>query len=153
RRATTTPGASSSISSTTAARSRPTFARWDPPCRPSTGRAPTNRDRGYSARSPVTGLTVVAHDDARHLLARRRGRLLPPVAEKSAAAAIGRVLQLHQETVRISEVQLRRPVLRAAAVLHPHRDVVAQRPDRPGGPLARLDPVALERLDDLVRLE
>src|SRR5204862_7933143 len=43
--------------------------------------------------------------------------------------------------------------LRAAAILHPHADVVPHRTDGPRLRLARLDAVALERPDDLVGVE
>ena len=59
-----------------------------------------------------------------------RARLLADVAEIAAAAAVLRVLQLHQQAVGIGEVELRRAFRRAAAVLHPHRHVVPHRADR-----------------------
>src|SRR5262245_38416350 len=48
----------------------------------------------------------------------RRSRLRTFVPEITGAAAVADVLDLDEDAVRIGEVQLWRPVLRAAAVLH-----------------------------------
>src|SRR4051812_49291906 len=71
--------------------------------------------------------------------------LLAQVAEEPAAAAVARVLELHQQPVGIGEVQLRRAAWRAAAILHAHRDVVPQRAGGCRRVVARLQAVTLER--------
>src|SRR2546430_17733629 len=70
----------------------------------------------------------------------------------SCSTAATGVLPVPGEPAGNGEAQLRRAFLRAAAVLHPHADVVAHRTDGSRLVLARLDPVALERPDDAVRV-
>src|SRR5206468_1487797 len=75
------------------------------------------------------------------------------VAEKTGAAAIADVLELNEKTVGIGGVQFRRAARRSAAILHPHRHVRHQRTRAAGSAPSWLDAVALERLQDLVRIE
>ena len=63
--------------------------------------------------------------------------------EIAAATAVARILQLHRETVRIGEIELRRSAGRAAAILHPHRHVMTQRTGRTRHLAARLEAEAL----------
>src|SRR5207249_4177461 len=89
--------------------------------------------------------------DARSRLS--RSRLRAHVSHHPRAAAVAHVLQLDEDAVGVREVQLRRPFLRPAAVLHAHADVMAERTHRSGLTLARLDAVTLERFQDLVEFE
>src|SRR5262245_27567659 len=75
------------------------------------------------------------------------------VSQIPGATAVLHVLQLHQQAIRISEIQLWRPIFRAAAIFHSHADVVAHWTDRTGLILARLHAHALERLQDVVGFE
>src|SRR4029450_14065648 len=68
---------------------------------------------------------------------------LTRVPEHTAAAAVTRLLQLHEQAVGIGEVQLRCPFRGAAAVLHPHRDIVAKRTGGAGGGLGGLGAATL----------
>src|SRR5438067_13302247 len=71
---------------------------------------------------------------------------LADVTKEPASAAVARILQLHQQTIGIGEVELRRSAGRAAAILHAHGDVMTHRADRALRAFARLDADALERL-------
>src|SRR5690606_30127849 len=56
-----------------------------------------------------------------------RSIALADFAELAAAPAVTRVLELHESTVRVGEVQLRRAALGTAALRHAQADVVHQR--------------------------
>src|SRR6185436_3505716 len=69
------------------------------------------------------------------------------------SATVTDVLELNQNSIGVCEVQFRRAFLRSSPILHSHADVMSQRADRSRLRVARLDAVALERLDASVRIE
>src|SRR6187399_2939945 len=73
------------------------------------------------------------------------------VTQHSTPSAVARVLQLHHETVRIGEVQLRRAGSRPAAVRHAHAHVVHEWSDWPAP--TGLETEVGERLQYFVEIE
>ena len=83
---------------------------------------------------------------------RRRLRRRAELAEQALAAAVGGVLQLHHDAVRVAEVELRRPLRRAAEFGPPHSH--AHPPRRvPPGRVGRRDAVPAEGPDEAAGVE
>src|SRR6266850_1767389 len=75
------------------------------------------------------------------------------IPQHTPAPTVLCVLQLNQQAVGIREVQFRCSFFCAAAILHPHADVMNQWRWRALRISSWLDAVAFERLDDFFRIE
>jgi len=75
------------------------------------------------------------------------------VPQDTPSSAVGRVLKLNDQAVRVREVEFRRSFFCASTIFHSHADVVHQGSRRSLRASSRLDADAFERLDNLFRIE
>src|SRR3989442_7607575 len=75
------------------------------------------------------------------------------VRQDTGSSAVRRILKLNDQAVGIREVEFRSPFFCTSTIFHSHADVVHQGSRRSLCTSSRLDAVAFERLDNLVRIE